>query len=397
MALKNALQLLSVARSTHPVRRPAIRGISKTALEDPYLFQVAVVVAADLAQRVAAKLLEEGSGHGQGDHRLAYHPGRRDDRHIGALVGRDGRLAGWQVDRFQRPTERRDWLQIPTHHYLLAVGDAAFETAGLSAEEYGETVEQAVARKLAEAAEDEAERRLRASRHWRAGAVRALRDYEDAATNAGKQVETAMTNSLRAAEDDVARFAATGSFSFSRFANSVVADLSRIAARRAIIGPLASALGGIFGDLGGLFGSGFTGPAQVNIQGGIPVPHGGGRGSELTRRRYGVPPEAFAGAPRLHRGRLPGLRDAEIPAIIREDENVLTPSQLRAVAGGRGDIKVEVNVENRGTPQTYRVDRQFSAEESRHVVNLVADDLARGGDTARAVESRFGARPPAVT
>lgn len=52
----------------------------------------------------------------------------------------------------------------------------------------------------------------------------------------------------------------------------------------------------------------------------------------------------FQRAPRLHGGIGPG----EMPAIIRQDESVLTPGQMRAMGGGAPSFKV--NVINRGEP-----------------------------------------------
>lgn len=111
--------------------------------------------------------------------------------------------------------------------------------------------------RAAEAAQD---RMLRASREWRDGARRALRDYADAAEDAGAAAEEAITRGLASVEDTLTDVFATGRFEFSRFADSLMADITRIAVRQAILAPAARFLegeigggGGFLGDLFGLF------------------------------------------------------------------------------------------------------------------------------------------------
>ena len=266
---------------------------------------------------------------------------------------------------------------------------AAFEEAGLSAGEYGEAVGRAVSERLAEAAEEEADRRLRASQNWRDGAVRALQDYAAEAADAGQAAEDAVTGGLRSMEDALVEFVRTGKLSFSSLVDSIVADLARIAIRQSITGPLATALGSLFSGGGG--GVDFTGGHEA-----IGVGHSGGIAGQFARQRYGVPPGIFAGAPRYHRGGIAGaLRSDEVPAILRKGETVRTPAQERALAMWPAEL--EINIENTGTPQRYRAERTFSPLDRRQIVNIVAEDMAEGGDTARAAQGRFGLARPAAS
>lgn len=85
-----------------------------------------------------------------------------------------------------------------------------------------------------------------------------------------------------------------------------------------------AAKGGIFSFIGRLFAGLF---------------HGGGIVGRDDAKRRAVPAASFIGAPRLHAGFMPG----EYPAILRRDEAVLTPQQLKALAaggGGRREIRV---------------------------------------------------------
>jgi lambda family phage tail tape measure protein len=63
-----------------------------------------------------------------------------------------------------------------------------------------------------------------------------LRRYTEDASNAGAQIGEAMSNAFRSAEDAFVSFVTTGKLSFSSLANSILADLARIEARKAIAG-----------------------------------------------------------------------------------------------------------------------------------------------------------------
>ncbi len=259
---------------------------------------------------------------------------------------------------------------------------AAFEEAGLSAAEYGTTVDREVTERLAEAADEEAERRLQASRHWRDGAIRALRDYSDAATDTGAQVEDAMGNAFRGMEDALVEFVQTGKLSFSGLVDSIIADLARIAIQQSITGPLANAL---FGGLGGfnLFGGGTTGAPSPGLPG-FGTGHSGGIAGSLTRRRFGVPPSVFAGAPRLHFG---GLASDEVPTILRRGEGVFTPEQMAALGpGGPRNIRIEWDNRGSGPPQEVE-DVEIGFELETEVIRIVTRDITRGGDIGRTIQS----------
>ena len=93
------------------------------------------------------------------------------------------------------------------------------------------------------------------------------------------------------------------------------------------------ALGNAIGNLGErLLNSGidalFAGLFPSVISPSVPLFHSGGMASEPTSYRS-VPAAMFAGAPRFHSGIGPGER----PAIIRNDEGVFTPGQMRALGG----------------------------------------------------------------
>lgn len=103
------------------------------------------------------------------------------------------------------------------------------------------------------------EQKRAADSDWSNGASRAWQNYVDQAQGAAATAESAISGWLQGAEDSLVNFVQTGKLNFSDFANSIIADLIRIAARQAIVG--------MFGSLFSMFGgttatSTGTNPAQ---------------------------------------------------------------------------------------------------------------------------------------
>ncbi|TGN62343.1 phage tail tape measure protein [Paracoccus liaowanqingii] len=172
------------------------------------------------------------------------------------------------------------------------------------------------ARKAGAAAKAAAEE---AATGWRA-VTEALADYARDAMETGQQMGSAMVNAFKGAEDALVSFVTSGKFNVTDMANSILADITRIALRSAILGPLASAIGG---SLGGAFG----GASGGNILAGI-FHQGGMVGGPSPMRA--VPALAFAGAPRMHSGGWAGLRSDEVPAILQRGERVLSRREVQA-------------------------------------------------------------------
>lgn len=68
---------------------------------------------------------------------------------------------------------------------------------------------------------------------WKNGAKSAFQDYLDSAKDVAGQTKSFFTGAFSSMEDSVANFATTGKFSFAEFTKSVIADMGRIAARKA--------------------------------------------------------------------------------------------------------------------------------------------------------------------
>ena len=192
-----------------------------------------------------------------------------------------------------------------------------------------------------------------------AAVTAALADYASKARDIGADVGQTLVGAFQSAEDAVANFVKTGKLSFGDLVTSILADLAKLAARKFILGPIASALDGVLGNLGGggLFGT------VVNAA----VHHAGGLvgGTSPTRA---VPMLAFAGAPRMHSGGYAGLRPDEVPAILQKGERVLS---RREAAGYGSSGNVTVNIQTR------------DAESFRQSRTQVASDIARAVSLGR--------------
>jgi hypothetical protein len=158
---------------------------------------------------------------------------------------------------------------------------------------------------------------------------------------------------------------------FSDFATSVLNDIARMVIRQTITAPLAGAIGGLF----------------------TPTHHTGyGPGDPIAGR--------FVHLPRFHSGIGPGER----AAIIRRDESVLTPGQMRALApagrAGGGDVSVTINNAPPGTTGTATTSRDGTGNMRVDVwLQRQVDDtgaaMIDSGESAlnRSIERRYGLNP----
>ncbi len=109
---------------------------------------------------------------------------------------------------------------------------------------------------------------------WRNGAIGGLNDYAYEASNVAAATRSAFTDAFKGAEDALVTFVTTGKLNFSDLANSIIADLARIAIRQSITGPLASALGSALSGWmggGGAPTAGQVAGATQGVNAGLPL------------------------------------------------------------------------------------------------------------------------------
>lgn len=184
---------------------------------------------------------------------------------------------------------------------------------------------------------------LQNSRDYADGITRGLKKWTGEYTNMAMQMEGFTTSTLDAMTEGLLDFTSRTSASFSDMTRSILQDLARITARMAMAGLIKTAVG-FFSAPGG--GTATASVSGNSISGGWAegfmsrgssyaaiVKHGGGMALEPSPTRR-VPASFFEGAPRYHTGFInPAYERA---AIIRTDESVLTPGQMKAIAGAGG-------------------------------------------------------------
>jgi phage-related minor tail protein len=202
------------------------------------------------------------------------------------------------------------------------------------------------------------DRALRSSQAWTDGATRFLKDYVAESNDAASATEQAFANAFRGAEDALVGFISTGKLEFQSLADSILADITRMAVRQTITAPLAGALQSAFA------GAGTVGTFH----------EGGIAGERPPAIRY-ADAALFEHAPRYHGGGFAGsgLLPDEVPIIARCGELVVPPERVvreEKTAREQRPITVVVNV-------TAADASSFRASQGQ-----IAADMARAIDRA---------------
>jgi hypothetical protein len=200
-----------------------------------------------------------------------------------------------------------------------------------------------------------------------AAVSQSLNTYAKDALNWGKGLGETLTGAFSGAESAFRSFVETGKFDFKGLVRSILADLAVLSFKRAVLGPIASALSGIFG--------GGSVAAAVSHTGGIVG---------LSGHTRQVPALAFAGAPRMHAGGWAGLRPDEVPTILQRGERVLNRREAAGYsASGPSNTGVSVHIDARGAQigVAEQIDLKLRAalpEIARIATQSVANQRRRG-------------------
>jgi TP901 family phage tail tape measure protein len=118
--------------------------------------------------------------------------------------------------------------------------------------------------------------------------------------------------------------------------------------------------------------------------------HSGGLvGTEKTFTRK-VPVSLFDGAPRLHTGGY--IKSNEVPTILKKGEYVLTPEQMKAVAGAKPNVNVQV-IDQRGSGAAVETKTSTDNQGNVNIQLLIRDEVRRAmssGAYDKTMSSNFG-------
>jgi hypothetical protein len=201
-----------------------------------------------------------------------------------------------------------------------------------------------------------------------AAVAQTLAEYSKEAMNWGKGLGSTLVDAFSSAESAFRQFVTTGKFDFKSLVSSMLADLAVLSFKRAVLGPIASAL------------SLFMGPAPGST---ASILHAGGMVGIGGGPSRAVSALAFAGAPKMHSGGWAGLRPDEVPAILQRGERVLSRREVAQGGSNNAASGVNISIDARGAQMgvAEQIDTKLRAaipQIERIAKQAVADGRRRG-------------------
>jgi len=244
---------------------------------------------------------------------------------------------------------------------------------------------------------EEEERRLASLTSFQKSLEESFISVQDVAINMAKKTEDAIVDMVT-----------TGKASFSELAESIIADLTRMAIQafltRYVIGPLLGYAAQSFGDaLGGTFSTTQTSGNAVGTPSGLRSSGGRGHSGGVVGRSNLSERSGFS-----------KLRNGERSIIVEKGEGIFTQDQMKALApiSRLGSISRSVNTQPtlpvinvqpsgikveviNNTSEEANVETTRSpdgTELTRIIIGTVSSNLAKDGDLSKLLQGKFGLR-----
>lgn len=176
------------------------------------------------------------------------------DRDLEIMRGRDQVRDGYNAER-RRIRNERESLRDAQGGFLDGEQEANFRRRLDLQDEY----EKKATAKYDGGVDD----RLKAESKWQTGASKAFANYLADAENVAEQTKRVFDRGFQSMEDALARFVTTGKLDFKSFADAVIADLTRVFVKQALINPLKAAAGSFLGIPGFANGGAFDPMGEV--------------------------------------------------------------------------------------------------------------------------------------
>ncbi len=249
--------------------------------------------------------------------------------------------------------------------------------------------------RMLDAERDYQNQRLALMADWRVGANAALEDYLFSAADVASQSRDLFATAFGGAEDAIRQFTKTGKLEFSDLADSIIADLTRIAAKQMIAGLFGNALSGWLG--GSVTGTGnalvSSGTQSINANlskslmrfGGGRASGGRVRGDSFYEVGEGGRPELFEQNGRKYL--IPGNSGEVFPAVPPVGRQ---PVMSAGQSGGGGwQVVINNNAPAKVTAQEQQTTGPNGEVLRRLIIDVAADDMASGGKLAQATKGRL--------
>ncbi len=215
------------------------------------------------------------------------------------------------------------------------------------------------------------------------GLATGLLKVQDRLADVADTAENMVVNAFKNAEDALVTFVTTGKLDFKKFVDDLLADLARLAIQKAILGPIAGWMGGLFGFKDGGLVQGFADGGKVK---------GPGTGTSdsilawLSNGEFVVNAESA----KMFMPLLEALNDNK--ALPRRAEGgPVGRSSLSAMAGFRGlggsDTNVQV-YDQRGSGAPVTVTKSRRSDGGQDVRVLVRDELESANSKTRRARER---------
>ncbi len=231
--------------------------------------------------------------------------------------------------------------------------------------------------------------------NWLLGAKGAWANYQEEAGNAAKQMGGVVGSVFSGLEDVWVRFTETGKVSFSDMTKSILADLARIQIKKAISGIGETLFDGLLsGGAAGASGATGTGGVFASVmqkllrngkaEGGYTGPGGKFEPAGIVHKGEVVWSQADiarAGGVGIVEAMRRGVRQFAEGGVVGNVHPIIGNSKLTVEVNNHGDNKVQTRQSTQKMPD--------GSEIRKLIIDVVSDDLANGGKTAQAGQSRY--------
>lgn len=209
-----------------------------------------------------------------------------------------------------------------------------------------------------------------------------VRNYKEEAMDTGKQIRDAYKNTFSAMEDAFVKFTTTGKLSFKDLVNSILQDIARMMAKKAVSNLLEGILnigGSVFSSWFG--GSGATASMENNVR---AMNRSGIYEVQLSGRASGGP--VSGGSPYVVGEKGPELFVPKQSGTIIKNEDLKGQNGL-----GMGGFNIHIDHRNEGTQQQV-TDSGADFDGKNLIIKIVTQDIANDGMISRTMSKTFGMR-----